>query len=62
MVDPVSISLTGVGGIILGILSKMLKDFSFNSNCKYAGKTSTVSLENSQPVEEVKKEEEKNKK
>ena len=61
MVDPVSISLTGVGGIILGILSKMLKDFSFNSNCKYAGKTSTVTLENCQPVEEEKKEEESKK-
>ena len=59
MVDPVSISLTGVGGIILGILSKMLKDFSFNSNCKYAGKTSTVTLENSNPVKDQEEKEEK---
>ena len=35
MVDPVSVSLTGVGGVILGFLGKMLKDFTFNSNCRY---------------------------
>ena len=55
MVDPVSISLTGVGGVILGFLGKMLKDFTFNSNCRYGNQPCKQDSKKEQKEEEESK-------